>query len=189
MNGEINNIPVIFSRLRMFRKRLLLIALAALAAAALIEFLAGGLVRRTFVFYTMDSRMASVEERYLKRSSSREVNITRYVEEALLGPVSPHSLPLFPPETRLLSLLYRDGVVYVNLSEDAAMPAEGPLAQDMPASGALLQSTLLQSSPLQGGEVFINMKTLYSGVRRNFSFVKDLRFFIAGKAAYAGKFR
>jgi len=178
MNGRIKNILIIVSRFRMSKTRLLLFALAALALAALIEFLAGGLARRTFVFYTMDSRIASVEERFLRRSSSREVDITRYVEEALLGPVSPNSLPLFPQETRLLSLLYRDGVVYVNLSEDAALPATGFLP-DMPVSDAVFQD----------GEVFMNMKTLYSGVKRNFSFVRDLRFFIDGKAAYAGEFR
>ena len=177
MNGRIRNLLVVFSRFRISKNRLLLYALAALAIAALIEFLAGGLARRTFVFYTMDSGVASVEERFLRRSSSREVDITRYVEEALLGPVSPNSLPLFPQETRLLSLLYRDGVVYVNLSENAALPASGFLP-DMPVSDAL-----------RGGEVFMNMETLYSGVKRNFSFVRDLRFFIDGKAAYAGEFR
>jgi hypothetical protein len=92
------------------------------------------------------------------------------VEEALLGPISANSLPLFPRETRLLSLLYRDGVVYVDLSEDAVLA---------PMEGAFLS----------GGEVFTSMETLYQGIKRNFSFVKDVRFFIAGKAAYAGKFR
>jgi len=176
MNDKIKAVLVIFSRFCRSKKRLLLIALAALAVTALIEFFVLGLARRTFVFYTIDSRIASVEERYLKRSSSREVNITRYVEEALLGPVSPNSLPLFPPETRLLSLLYRDGVVYVNLSEEAALP------------GTVLDAPF-QGAPFQGGDVFTSMETIHSGIKRNFSFVKGLRFFIAGKAAYAGQFR
>jgi len=42
---------------------------------------------------------------------------------------------------------------------------------------------------MPGREVFTGMETLYQGIKRNFSFVKDVRFFIAGKAAYAGKFR
>jgi hypothetical protein len=103
------------------------------------------------------------------------------VEEALLGPVSPNSLPLFPRETRLLSLLYRDGVVYVNLSESAVLP--------LPESPLLPEGSPVQGALLQGGEVFVNMETLYSGIKRNFSFVRDLRFFIAGRAAYAGRFR
>jgi hypothetical protein len=87
------------------------------------------------------------------------------VEEALLGPVSPDSLPLFPREARLGSLLYRDGVVFANFSEDAVLP------------------------PVEGGEVMENLRTLHTGIRRNFPFVRDVRFFIAGKAAYAAEFR
>ena len=170
MNSETDN-PVVFPRPRISLKRLLPVFLVILAAAALIEFLVLGLARKTFVFYAIDSGKASVEERMLKgRSSSREVQIARYVEEALLGPISADSLPLFPRETRLLSLLYRDGVVYVDLSEDAALPP-------------------LESASLSGGEVFASLETLYHGIKRNFSFVKDVRFFIAGKAAFAGKFR
>ena len=165
------HLPVL-SRFRVSIRNLLLIMTAALALTALIDFFILGLARRTFVFYAIDSGIAAVEERMMKenRSSSREAAITRYVEEALLGPVSPNSLPLFPKETRLLSLLYRNGVVYAGLSEDAALP-------------------LFESTALPGGEVFINMETLYSGIKRNFPYVRDVRFFIDGKAAYADKFR
>jgi hypothetical protein len=117
------------------------------------------------VFYAIDNGFVTVEDRMLKRSPSRERNIRRYVEEALLGAVSPDSAPLFPRETRLESLLYRDGVVYVDLSAAAALP------------------------PLEGGEVFRNMRTLYAGIRRNFFFVKDVRLFIEGKIAYEEDFR
>jgi len=186
MNSEMDS-PVVFPRFRISKRKLLLFLLAALAAAALIEFLVLGVARKTFVFYAIDSGKAFVEERMLRAesrvstgkrasgrnlagSSTREVQITRYVEEALLGPISANSRPLFPRETRLLSLLYRDGVVYVDLSEEAALP---------PLEGAFLS----------GEEVFTSLETLYYGIKRNFSFVKDVRFFIAGKAAYAGKFR
>jgi hypothetical protein len=171
MNSETADNPVDFSRFRMSKKKLALGLLAIVAIAALIEFFVLGLARRTFVFYAIDSGIATVEERMLKtRSSSREVQITRYVEEALLGPVSPNSLPLFPRETRLVSLLYRNGVVYVNLSEDAALPP-------------------LEGVPVPDRAVFINMETLYHGIKRNFSFVREVRFFIAGNAAFAGQFR
>jgi hypothetical protein len=151
-----------------------LLVLLFLAIAALIEFFTLGLARRTFMFYDIDSGLVIVENRLLpvsrgdalafygsRLSSPRELDITRYVEEALLGPVSSNSMPLFPRETRLLSLLYRNGIVYLDLSEEAALP------------------------PPEGGEVFMNMKTLYAGIRRNFPFVRDIRLFIAGKAAYA----
>jgi hypothetical protein len=151
-----------------------LLALLFLAIAALIEFFTLGLARRTFMFYNIDSGVVIVENRLLPvskgdilasngshRSSPRELDIIRYVEEALLGPVSSNTMPLFPRETRLRSLLYRNGVVYLDLSEEAVLP------------------------PPEGGEVFMNMKTLYAGIRRNFPFVREVRFFIAGRAAYA----
>jgi hypothetical protein len=144
-------------------RRLLFLALLGVFAFA--EFMISGLVRRTFVFYSINDGMVAVEDRMLKRSPSRELDIARYVEEVLLGPISQDSAPLFPPETRLRSLLYRDGVVYADLSESAALP------------------------PLDDGDVFRNLYTLNTGIRRNFSFVKDVRLFIAGKAGYYDEFQ
>jgi hypothetical protein len=139
--------------------------LALISIIALTEFLILGLARRTFVFYTIDNGEIVVEDRMLKRSRSREVNITRYAEETLLGPVSPDLLPLFPYGTRLKSLLYRDGVVYADFSADAALP------------------------PVEGGSIYNNFRTFYNGVLRNFSTVKDVRFFIDGSTAFAGEFQ
>jgi hypothetical protein len=145
------------------KRRLLLIGI--LGVIALVEFSVLGLARRTFVFYTVDKGIIAVEDRMLKRSPSREINITRYVEETLLGPVAPDLLPLFPRGTMLRSLLFRDGVVYADFSADAALPPE------------------------EGGETLDNFRTLYAGIRRNFSFVQDVRFFIAGNAVYVEEFR
>jgi hypothetical protein len=147
------------------RSRRYLVFLILLGLFAVTEFAGLGLVRRTFVFYAIDSGLVTVEDRMLKRSPSREQDVRRYVEEVLLGSVSPDSAPLFPRETRLESLMYRDGVVYVNLSAAAALP------------------------PPEGGEVFRNMLTLHTGIRRNFFFVKDVRLFIEGKVVYDEDFR
>ncbi|MDR2370566.1 MAG: hypothetical protein LBD71_03730 [Treponema sp.] len=139
--------------------------LAALGLFAFVDFSVSGLVRRTFVFYSIRSGEATVEDRMIRSSSSRETDIRRYVEEALLGPVSPNSAPLFPRDTRLDSFLYRDGVVYADLSESAVLP------------------------PPEGGDVFRNFLTLYRGIRRNFPYVKDVRLFAAGREAYVEEFR
>jgi len=139
--------------------------MTALATAAFVEFRVSGLARRTFVFYAIDSGDIIVEVRMLRRAASKERDIARYVEEALLGPVSPDSLHLFPRGTRLQSLLYRNGVVFADLSGDAAMP------------------------PLEGGEVLRSFETLHAGIRRNFPNVGEVRFFIDGRAAFAGEFR
>jgi spore germination protein GerM len=141
-----------------------LLFVGLLALAAFLEFCVLGLARRTFVFYTINDWVIVVEDRMLKHSPSREVDITRYTEEALLGPVSPDLLPLFPRGTRLKSLLYRNGVVYADFSLDAAMP------------------------PVEGGRTLENFQTFYTGILRNFSYVKDVRFFIEGRAVYVDEF-
>jgi hypothetical protein len=131
---------------------------------ALGEFFISGLVRRTFVFYSNREETSMVEDRMLRRSSSRETDIKRYVDEALLGPVSPDSAPLFPRETRLESFMYRDGIVYADLSESALFPPEG-------------------------GDLFRNLLTLNEGIRRNFSFVKGVKIFIGGNEVFFKEFR
>jgi len=141
-----------------------LLFIGLLALTAFVEFCVLGLARRTFVFYTINDGVIVVEDRMLKHSSSREIDIIRYTEETLLGPVSPDLLPLFPRGTRLKSLLYRNGVVYADFSQDAAMP------------------------PIEGGRTLENFHTFYAGILRNFSYVKDVRFFIEGKAVYVEEF-
>jgi spore germination protein GerM len=101
----------------------------------------------------------------LKHSNSKEGDIIRYTEETLLGPVSPELQPLFTSETRLKSLFYRNGVVYADFSEDAVFP------------------------PLLTGNMLNNFKTLHTGILRNFSYVKDVRFFIEGNAVYVEEFK
>jgi hypothetical protein len=145
------------------KSRLLFIAI--LAVVALSEFFILGLARRTFVFYTNSDGVIVVEDRMLKRSGSREGDIVRYTEEMLLGPVAPDLLPLFPRETGLKSLLYRNRVVFVDFSADASLP------------------------PLEGGRTLDNFRTFYAGILRNFSYVKDVHFFIDGNAVFIEEFR
>jgi hypothetical protein len=130
---------------------------------ALADLFVLGLVRRTFVFYSILEGDAVVEDRMLRRSPSRETDIRRYVDEALLGPVSPDALPLFPRETRLVSLLFRDGVVYGDFSPEAALPVEG-------------------------GDVFKGFLALNEGIRRNFFFVRDVKLFIGGNEIFFREF-
>jgi hypothetical protein len=145
------------------KRRLLWIAI--LCGVTVIEFFILGLARRTFLFYTVNNGELVVEDRMLKYAKSHEDDIIRYTEETLLGPVSPDLLPLFPEEARLKSLLYRNGVVYADFTESAALP------------------------PVEGGETLNNFRTLYDGIKRNFSYVKDVWFFIEGVAIYTGEFR
>jgi len=142
---------------------LLAAAMVALFSHAIIEFRLSGLARSTFLFYYFGSGEKIIEERMLGRSSGGERDMVRYVEEALLGPASPAAEPLFPRGTRLRSLLFRDGVVYADISADAMLWAH------------------------EGEGLLRGFETLGAGLRRNFPRVEDVRFFVDGRAAFAGE--
>ncbi|MDR0628125.1 MAG: GerMN domain-containing protein [Treponema sp.] len=135
-----------------------LVYLCLLGVFTCIQFRQMNQVRRTFIFYTLGDGKPVVENRMLSRSPIEEIALRRYVEEVLLGPIVPDSLPLFSRETRLRSLLYRDAVVYVDLSESAALP-------------------LLEAPE---GDVFFALETLQQGIRRNFPSVQEVKLFIHG---------
>ena len=61
--------------------------------------------------------------------------------------------------------MYREGVVYADLSESAALPL------------------------LAGGDVFRSFLTLKEGLQRNFSHVRDVRLFIGGNEVFFNEFR
>ena len=156
-----SHFPAFFGKKRSRR----LFYLALICFFALGEFLLSGLVRRTFVFYSSIEGNAVIEDRMLRQSQDRETDMRRYVDEVLLGPASPDSAPLFPRETRLQSFMYREGVVYADLSEAAALPLGGT------------------------GDVFRSLLTLNRGIRRNFPQVKDVRLFIGGNEVFFKEFR
>ncbi|MDR1986500.1 MAG: GerMN domain-containing protein [Treponema sp.] len=135
-----------------------LVYLILLGIFTFIQFRQMSQVRRTFIFYTLGDGKPVVENRMLSRSPTEEIALRRYVEEILLGPIVPDSLPLFPRETRLRSLLYRDAVVYIDLSETAALPPLEALKRD----------------------VFWGLDTLQQGIQRNFPSVQGVKLFIYG---------
>ena len=138
--------------------------LAIICLLALGEFLLSGLVRRTLIFYSIDGK-SIIEERMLRQSQDRETDIRRYIEEVLLGPSSPDTAPLFHRETQLRSFMYRDGIVYADFTEQAALPLG------------------------DSHDVFRSLFTLNQGVRRNFPQVKDVRLFIGGNEVFFEEFR
>ena len=131
---------------------------------ALGDFLYLGLARRTIVFYSGISGKMIVEDRMLRWSGNREMDIRHYIDEALLGPSLPDYALLFPRGTRLDSFMFRGNVVYADLSESALLPEDS--SQD----------------------VFRSLLSLNEGIRRNFSFVGDVRLFIGGKEVFFEEF-
>jgi hypothetical protein len=140
--------------------------LVLISIIALTAFLVLGLIRRTFVFYSALDGNIIVEERMQRRSDSPETDMRRYTEEALLGPVSPDASFILPKETKLHSLIFREGVVYAGFSETTAL-LEGMTGEE---------------------GVFLGFLTLNEGLRRNFSSVKDVKFFIGGKEIFFNEF-
>ncbi|MDR0408969.1 MAG: hypothetical protein LBH18_01025 [Spirochaetaceae bacterium] len=126
-----------------------------LCLTVVVDFTITKLVRRTFVFYTPDTGHEIVEERMIAYTGSLETDMSRYVEEAILGPLSLETVPLLSRGSRLESLLLRENIVYLSISEEAAIP---------PPSGQLSY----------------NLTTMKDGLRRNFPIIKEVRVFIAG---------
>ena len=150
-----------FLRIKKNRRGLYLLTLSLFA---LIEYAGSGLSRKTFVFFSTLEGDTVVEERMLHRSSDPETNVRRYLDQVLLGAVSPGLNPLFPRDTRLNSFMLRDNVVYADLTESAILPPGG------------------------SGNVFLSLLTLNEGIRRNFSYVKDVKIFIGGYEVFFQEF-
>jgi hypothetical protein len=166
MSDSLNNTENIFTVFREFFSARLprrLFYVVCISLFALVEFLVLGMSRRTFVFYNAQDGAVVVETRQIKRTFSPEAAIRRYVGEALLGPVLPDLAPLFPKGSRLLSLLFRDGTVYADISQNAVFPVEG-------------------------GNVFLSCLTLNEGIRRNFPSVKHVKLFIGGNEVFFSEF-
>jgi hypothetical protein len=132
-----------------------LTGLLLLCILAVVDFITGGFTRRTFVFQTINTGQDVVEERMLMRTKSRETDISRYVEEVILGPLSLETAPLINREAQLEALLLRNDIVYLSISEEAAIS---------PAGGSLLEK----------------FDILRREIIRNFPSVKEVRIFIAG---------
>jgi hypothetical protein len=147
---------------------LCLLALCAIGGFALSDFLLSSKTRQTFVFYNMKTGTSRVEERMLLKYPSKEMQIEQYVEEAVFGPRSSDAVPLFANGTQLLSLLYRNKAVYINLSEDAAFPV---ITEDMEANAASMTEARTRS-----------FTALDGGLKRNFPFVEQTFFFIEGRS-------
>jgi hypothetical protein len=135
--------------------------LVLLCAIALADYLTADFTRRTFLFKSMDTRQDNIEERMIMLTGSRETDISRYVEEVILGPLSPESIPLIDRNARLDALLLRENVVYIDLSEEAVIP--------------VAEYSLLDDFEVLRGEIM-----------RNFPFVAEVRIFIAGNEVVSG---
>ncbi|MDR0526566.1 MAG: hypothetical protein LBG79_01905 [Spirochaetaceae bacterium] len=135
-----------------------LISLGLLSIIAIGDWYFSGIVRRTIVFYALENNAEIVEERFVAQTGDSGGDIRAFVEEAVLGPSRWDAAPLFGQRTVLESLFLRDGVVFICLSEEAALPVRND------AKGSLLMS----------------LASLTRDIKRNFSRIAAVRYFVAG---------
>jgi hypothetical protein len=124
------------------------------------DFFLSGMSRRTITFYAEDNGRPLVEERFIAWQKNREDAVRVFVEEITLGPSMTNTVPLLGRGTRLETCFLRGAAVTVEFSEEAA----------------LLPVTALSAS----GDVFQNLRSIRSDITRNFGYVEQMRFFIAG---------
>jgi spore germination protein GerM len=79
-------------------------------------------VERRVLFFPRDLDLELVSEvRNLKKADNKEQKIEQMILELILGPVELRHAPLFPIDTKLVSILLRDSQVYLNFSEDLSV--------------------------------------------------------------------
>jgi hypothetical protein len=110
-------------------------AFLALFALALVLFLVSPAARaRRVLFFPSTRTLAAAgktaplekEVRFLPRHRDVERDVRELVDAALLGPARQHAARLFPASAAVRTLIVRKGVLYVDLSAQAAIP--DPLA-------------------------------------------------------------
>ncbi|MEI6387889.1 MAG: GerMN domain-containing protein [Spirochaetota bacterium] len=78
-------------------------------------------------FPTLDGSADRGERRDIPWKSDAEAQSEAIASEFLLGPFDPGLRPAFPMGVRLVSVLYRDGLLMVDLSEEAAIAPQSDL--------------------------------------------------------------
>ena len=115
--------------------------------------------RRMFIFPSADDGKYIVEYRNLAKNPVQG-DIQYYVDEILLGSGTERTKMLFTPGTVVLSCFQRESVLYLNLSSNLLEMGDGVI--DIKAGFELLEKN----------------------IKKNFSSVKKVDFFIEGKSVF-----
>lgn len=114
---------------------------------------------RKFTFPSIDEGEYIIEKRYLRKSSVDDP-ITSFVKELLLGPESERTKYLFSKNTSLLSCFEKDGVLYVNLSDDVLDMGDNVI-------------------PFEE-----SIKLVNKNIKQNFGGIKSVEIYVDGKSMY-----
>jgi hypothetical protein len=118
--------------------------------------------RRVIVFESKTNpKELSYEVRFLKKPLNKDA-VNQYVDELLLGPISPQGRLLFPLGTKVRSCFVEGNVLYLDLSEDA-----------------------LQIFPTEASDSVTAIKILKKNLFTNFKNVDIINVFIMGNRVEA----
>lgn len=112
-----------------------------------------------FIFPQADENKYIVEKRFLKENPSSD-ELTYFVEDLLLGSRMERTKKLFTSGTRVLSCFERDGVLYLDLSDDLLQMGKDVL------------------------EIKDGFEMVKLNVAKNFPHINTFHFFVNGIYAY-----
>lgn len=105
-----------------------------------------GWVERVLFFPRYTDSGSPGETRRLPRRENREEELRYFLEELMLGPSKIENIPVVPEETELRTVMFRDQILYFDLSEDILIQSAGrplPLERRM----ALIRRSILFNYP------------------------------------------
>ena len=143
------------------KRHLVILTLAAfclLVSAASFAVHAAGTSYRVIYFLDSDGVGVSGELRRIPMRNGREQNIELLLDEMILGPVEISHRRLFPRDVRIESVLYRHGLLYVDISP-----------------------SFIYSSDESGTPISETLRIVERTIRYNFPEVDEIQFSIGGR--------
>lgn len=110
--------------------------------------------RYVLLFESLDDQDVHAEVRYLDTIPYSD-EVTTFVRELLLGPATNRYRPLFSKSVSLESCILRDGVLYIDLSEEASVK-EGSSSETERACSLLKENINLNFKKIEAVNIFIS---------------------------------
>lgn len=122
--------------------------------------------RRVLYFDAIDGTGLYMESRRIMEYSpaqGRDVDVSQFVQELLLGPTTNGFRSIFPLDTRLDSCFIQDEILYINLSKEALFPGETTLSTKE-AVDLLIYNIEQNFSWIKSIEIYIDGNKVYENV-------------------------
>ncbi len=110
--------------------------------------------RFVFLFESLDDSDLHLEVRYINTVPGDD-DVTCFVKELLLGPMTNRYRPLFSKTTTVQSCFIRDGILYIDLSEEALLQ-EGASSETEKACSLLKENISSNFKEVADTKIFIS---------------------------------